>query len=406
MSHALQHKVKQRLHELSPRAFEYFAGDLLTFMGLAAVEVTRYTGDGGIDAHCELVSGGILRVPAGVQVKRLRQAVPRPEMDRFVGALANRYSCGIFITTAGFTKTALQKAASIPHVTTVGGDQVAGILVARGAGVSSTEHLVDEDYFGQFEERAAPSGSPKLIAEGKAALAQSSPVDDLISLRALSYALHIDSKTVRGWVQRGLLQPDMGGGYLVGENQSGLFFHRSRIDEIRRQFGLAHDPATTADWSEGFLRFAMEGRLNKSYKPVMLLALLDNVNGAGEILEAVLVEAFWDFYRLRCAAGLTAEVASSILSQPETATTGQVRALLVGMPLERFVIKGYLQHFPDLGLVRVRPEVWEGLRYRDVLVLRASLQEQVESYFRLAGSVARVSTEALPLAERLPPGPQ
>jgi hypothetical protein len=65
--HHLQPKIKQRLYALSPRAFEFFAGDLLTFMGLAAVTVTRYSGDGGIDASCELISGGILRVPAGVR---------------------------------------------------------------------------------------------------------------------------------------------------------------------------------------------------------------------------------------------------------------------------------------------------------------------------------------------------
>ena len=381
MPHLLHNKVKQRLYELSPRAFEFFAGDLLTFMGLASVVVTRQTGDGGIDAHCELVDGGILRVPAGVQVKRLRQAVPRPEMDRFVGALANRYSCGIFITTAGFTKTALQKAASIPHITTVDGDQVADILVAKAVGVNDVSAAIDEEYFGQFEERAAGSPLPKIIAEGKAVPTQTLPVDDLISLRALSYALHIDSKTVRGWVQRNLLRPDVGNGYMAGDGKTGLFFRRSRIDEIRRQFGLAHDPATTEDWTASFLRFAMQGRLNMSYKPVMLLALLDNVNGEGDLAEGALVEAFWSFYRSRRAAGLPAEVASSILSRPETATMAQVRALLVGMPLERFVIQGYLQHFPDIGLIRVRPEVWEGLRYRDVLALRRSLEDQVKGYF-------------------------
>ena len=125
----------------------------------------------------------------------------------------------------------------------------------------------------------------------------------------------------------------------------------------------------------------MQGRLNMSYKPVMLLALLDNVNGEGDLAEETLVAAFWSFYRSRRAAGLPAEVASSILSRPETATMAQVRSLLVGMPLERFVIQGYLQHFPDTGLIRVRPEVWEGLRYRDVLALRRSLEDQVQGYF-------------------------
>ena len=70
-------------------------------MGLDSVVVTRQSGDGSIDAHCELVSGGILRVPAGVQVKKWRQPVSRLEMDRFAGALANRYACGVYSTPAG-----------------------------------------------------------------------------------------------------------------------------------------------------------------------------------------------------------------------------------------------------------------------------------------------------------------
>jgi hypothetical protein len=48
------------------------------------------------------------------------------------------------------------------------------------------------------------------------------------------------------------------------------------------------------------------------------------------------------------------------------------------MPLARFVIQGYMEHSPDAGLLRVRPEVWEGLRYRGVLALRRSLEEQVQ----------------------------
>jgi hypothetical protein len=385
MPHHLQPQIKQRLYALSPRAFEFFAGDLLTFLGLAAVTVTRYRGDGGIDASCELVSGGFLRVPAGVQVKKLRQPLPRPEMDRFVGALANRYSCGIFITTGSFTKTALHKAAQIPHVTTVDGDQMAALMVAKAVGLLDSGESLDEQYFDQFEARAGAAGATKIVAE-TAAAPPAPPVDDLISLRALSYALHIDTKTVRSWVQRDLLQPDVGGGYMVGDGTSGLFFRRARIDEIRRQFGLAHDPVTAEDWADRFLRFARQGRLNMSYKPVMLLALLDNVSGEGELSEGVLVDAFWSFYRRRQALGLPSEIASSLLSRPETATMPQVRALLVSMPLERFIIQGALQHFPEAGLVRVRPEVWEGLRYRDVLALRVALEEQIQGYF--AGVVA------------------
>ncbi len=381
MPHPLHHQLKQRLFDLSPRAFEFFAGDLLTFMGLDSVTVTRQSGDGGIDAHCELVSGGILRVPAGVQVKKWRQPVSRPEMDRFAGALANRYACGIYVTTAGFTHTARQKAASIPHITPVDGDQVAHILLAEGAGVDPHARTLDESYFAMFEAQAAGSAEPRALAENRTAY-NAAPVDDLISLRALSYSLHVDSKTVRSWVGRGLLLPDAASGDIRGDGtQSGLFFRRSRVEDIRRQFRLQATPAAPEEWVARFLHFAMGGRLNMSYKPVLLLALLDCVDSQGAVAEETLAAAFWQFYRQRAARGLPAEAASSILSRPEEATLAQVRRLMVEYPLDRFVIQGLLERLPEEGLVRVRPEVWAGLRYGDVILLRRDLEEQVGRYY-------------------------
>lgn len=392
MPHALERKIKGRLLDLSPRAFEFFAGDLLAFMGLDSVVVTRQSGDGGIDAHCELVSGGILRVPAGVQVKKWRQPVSRLDMDRFAGALANRYACGIYIMTAGFIRTALQKAASIPHITPVDGDQVAQVLLSGGVGILPQTGALDEDYFSLFEARAAGDRQPRTLAEARAAyLAAPAPPDDLISLRALSYSLHVDSKTVRSWVQRGLLLPDAASGDVRGDGtQAGLFFRRSRLEEIRRQLRLQETPAAPEGWVERFLHFATQGRLNMSYKPVLLLALLDCVDSEGSVAEETLAAAFWQFYRDGAAGGLRAEAPASILSQPEAVTLAAVRRLMVDYPLDRFVIQGLLERLPAAAdapaQVRVRPEVWAGLRFQHVLTLRGALAEQVERYFARIGA--------------------
>jgi len=84
----IRRQLKDRLLALPPRAFELFAGELLTFIGLQDVRVTNYVGDSGIDANGRLVSeSGLVRVPTGVQVKRHRQNVQRPDVDRFIGAL-------------------------------------------------------------------------------------------------------------------------------------------------------------------------------------------------------------------------------------------------------------------------------------------------------------------------------
>jgi hypothetical protein len=53
----------------SCRSFEFFAGEFLVYVGLEAVSVTRYIGNGGIDAQGNLVAGRI-HIPVGIQGTR------------------------------------------------------------------------------------------------------------------------------------------------------------------------------------------------------------------------------------------------------------------------------------------------------------------------------------------------
>ncbi len=114
---------------MSPRSFEFFAGDFLVYIGLEAIAVTRYIGDGGIDAHGDLIAGRF-RIPTGVQVKRHRNNVQRPDIDKFIGALSGRFSQGMFMTTASYAPNALQKASnSIPRILTLNGDQIISVMI-------------------------------------------------------------------------------------------------------------------------------------------------------------------------------------------------------------------------------------------------------------------------------------
>src|SRR5437660_12259930 len=115
----IKRELKKHLLTMHARRFEFFAGEFLVYVGLEAVSVTRYIGDGGIDASGDLVAGQF-RIPVGIQVKRYRNNVQRPDIDRFVGALSKRFSEGLFLTTANYAPAALHKAAtSIPRVLTL-----------------------------------------------------------------------------------------------------------------------------------------------------------------------------------------------------------------------------------------------------------------------------------------------
>ena len=324
-----------------------------------------------------MVSGGLVRVTAGVQVKRLHKAVDRPEIDRFVGALASRYPCGIFVTTSTFSRTSLQKASSsIPRVSTIDGDQVTGVLAAGSVGLIPETESIDEEYFSQFERRVRFPGPS--IRERDEATYSVAPSDDVISLRALSYAIRVDSSTIRNWVRSGRLRPDMGSDM---EGREGLYFRRNRIGEIRQSFSVRELPRSKSEWLDGFMRFAMHGRLNKSYKPVMLLAILDLIRSDGTVEEDALVDRFLSFYLRRSEAGLPVEVPSSPLSQADGVGRADVRKILIRYPLDRFVIQGYIEHNPESKTIRLRPELWESLSFRDVVALRHALEGQIDHYF-------------------------
>src|SRR2546428_2221400 len=102
----IKRELKNQLLNMSPRGFELFAGEFLVYVGLDKVSVTRYIGDGGIDAEGDLIAGKF-RLPVGVQVKRYRNNVQRNDIDKFIGALSGRFPQGVFVTTADYGKSAL-----------------------------------------------------------------------------------------------------------------------------------------------------------------------------------------------------------------------------------------------------------------------------------------------------------
>ncbi len=151
-------QLRQQLHDLlmnlDPRQFELFATKLLESVGFTDLEVTNYTGDGGIDGYGNLEMG-VVRVKAAFQVKRWRQNVPRPEIDRFRGAIAGSFDQGIFITTSDFSDEAKQVSSrpGTVAIVLINGNRIVDILLEKALGVRR-EPLsitrIDEDFFMAF----------------------------------------------------------------------------------------------------------------------------------------------------------------------------------------------------------------------------------------------------------------
>jgi hypothetical protein len=203
------------------------------------------------------------------------------------------------------------------------------------------------------------------------------PEDDVITLRALSHALRVDPAVVRRWIERGQLRDDQPASGV----RSGVFFRRDRIEAIRTELLGKARPTTPDVWRQEFLDFARSRNLSKSYKPVLVKALLEVVDRNGEASIDRLVQEFRAFYLARQRDGLLVEFGPPDLTDTQLLPDSQLRQLIVRNPLERFLIKGFLEYLPEDGVVRFAPQLWAELRYWELLDVAQSANEQLDYYY-------------------------
>jgi hypothetical protein len=114
---------------------------------------------------------------------------------------------------------------------------------------------------------------------------------------------------------------------------------------------------------------------------VLIKALLKVVNRNGEARMEALIEAFRAFYLARRRLGLPVEFGPPDLADSVAVSDAQLRQLIVKNPLERFLIKGFLEYLPEEGVVRFAPQLWSELRFWELLDIEQNTDEQLEYYY-------------------------
>lgn len=163
-------EVRALLLEIEPEEFEQLIGRLLTEMGFEDVEVTKRSGDGGVDLRGELVVGGVVRTRMAVQVKRWKNNVQTPVITQLRGSLGP-HEQGLVITTSDFSEGA-RKEASDPYkmpIALMNGQELVGLMAEYRVGIKRTDTSLlelDEEVF----PKPGPSDEIKVFARSKGKL--------------------------------------------------------------------------------------------------------------------------------------------------------------------------------------------------------------------------------------------
>lgn len=157
---ALAQELLNRVMSLSPTFFERLVVDLLVNMGYGgsmkdAGEAIGKTGDEGIDGTIKEDKLGLDIIY--IQAKRWQKnnVVGRPEIQKFVGALAGQGAKkGIFITTSSFTREAVEYTPrNETKVVLIDGVHLAQLMIDYNLGVTIISSYdvkrIDNDYFGE-----------------------------------------------------------------------------------------------------------------------------------------------------------------------------------------------------------------------------------------------------------------
>jgi hypothetical protein len=199
----------------------------------------------------------------------------------------------------------------------------------------------------------------------------------MLSASDLEVELAAAEGRIRNAILRGLIVPDHT--LTLGE-RTYHYFLRDRAEEIREALDLPR--VDDASIRELFFDFVERMDMSSSYKPVMLLAILDHVDERGRAPIDAVVAAFQGFYLDRLRRGLAVERAGMRMGQADRLSLEDVRSLMLGMPFRKFEQRKYLAYDrQDLAYLRFQPALWRQLSDEDKAAVRGHCERAVAEYY-------------------------
>ena len=148
-------RVAEILQNMNPYSFERLTQRLLRESGFLDVQVTKKSGDGGIDGTGKLRIKGIFSFNVAFQCKRFKGPVGAAEIRDFRGSLGTNIEKGVLITTSSFSRAAKEEAASEGKrlIDLMDGEELINKLAEYGIGLTEVKsYEIDEDFFNSLSE--------------------------------------------------------------------------------------------------------------------------------------------------------------------------------------------------------------------------------------------------------------
>lgn len=133
---------------------------------------------------------------------------------------------------------------------------------------------------------------------------------------------------------------------------------------------------------DNFMREITHMRVNYSYKPVLVMAIMENASENGEIALSDLVDFFLDFYEKRQAAGLVIEKADSSFVKFRNNRQHAARTT-IRYPITVFENKQFISFDHQTSVLTVAKPIWQRIDAETKVFIEMSCEKILEGYYAL-----------------------
>ncbi|WP_410509320.1 DEAD/DEAH box helicase [Methanosarcina hadiensis] len=202
---------------------------------------------------------------------------------------------------------------------------------------------------------------------------------DYINTEQLARELFISTGTLKSWIQKGDVEPDV---EIPFGRKTLQYFKPEKIDELREKKGLKeHDDKTIY---EDFFDFLDKGDYSFSYKIIFMLSFLKCADHTGECSLDELADLYSSFYLDRREKGLSVDRPNCPFNNPEVIKDRDgVKRSILSNPFEKFERKRFMYHCKDLNRIAFSSYLWQKINNEsDIRKIQNKMIEDLENYYR------------------------
>ena len=198
----------------------------------------------------------------------------------------------------------------------------------------------------------------------------------MISQMEFVRRVNVQTETIERYVREGKMIPDLV--VPMSEHRVFKYFKEETLKQYAEQFGW-----TLIDESNRkrlFMDMVRQMDMSYSYKPVLLLGVLQHADLKGRVKLEDLVAFFKSYYAERKKKGLVGEKANSIYAKEGT-TDCQIERNILSNPFKRFEDMQMMYHTKTLGVIQVDESVWRKLTDEEKMEIKKICLEKLDGYY-------------------------